>query len=108
MEIIVRAGARAKLPDAHHCARAWVPEGLSIEDLDPSDLPGWDSPDLAASRAFGDAWLEEQRSVIAYVPAVTAKPLGRHALINPLHLDFANITIEPTIPVTWDARLFAL
>ena len=108
LEIIAQAGRRQKLPGAHHCARAYVPEDMPIEIRDEADLPGWDVEDSAAARAYGDRWLAEQRTAVLSVPAATARPYGRHLLLNPNHADYARIAIEAPVPITWDARVFRI
>lgn len=106
LEILVHANAPVALPGAHHCARALVDDAISVETLDEASLSGWADEDMRISRAFGDAWLEEQRTAVLSVPAATARPYGRNLLLNPLHPDFGRIVLEPAVPVAWDARLF--
>jgi RES domain-containing protein len=106
LEILVHANAPVALPGPHHCARALADETVSIETLDEADLPGWADEDAVISRAYGDRWLEEQRSVILSVPAATARPYGRNLLLNPAHPDYHRISLEPPVDVAWDSRLF--
>lgn len=106
LELLVHAGPREKLPGAHHCARARFPDDVEVQLLDEAVFPGWEAPDSAVARAAGDAWLSEARSVALSVPALTARPFGRHVLLNPLHREFARIEIEPAVPIVWDTRLF--
>ncbi len=106
LEVLVHAGRRERLPGTHHCARAFVPDEVQVEELDEAELPGWDAEDSAAARAYGDTWLAEARSAVLSVPAATARPYGRHLLLNPNHPDYPRIRIESPVPITWDARLF--
>ena len=108
LEVLVHAGCLQKIPGAHHCARAEVPDDLAMETVDEARLPGWDAPDSSAARAFGDAWLAEARSAVLSVPAAAARPFGRNLLLNPAHPDFARIRLHPPEPIAWDARLFSV
>ncbi len=106
LEILTHAGRRQKLPGVHHCARAYIPDDLPMEIVSEPDLPQWDAEDSVAARSYGDRWLGETRTAVLSVPATTARPFGRHLLLNPSHPDFARIRIEAPVPITWDARLF--
>jgi RES domain-containing protein len=105
LEILVHANAPIALPGMHHCARAFLDDGIEVETLEDG-LPGWAEEDPRASRAFGDQWLEEQRTPVLSVPAATARPYGRNLLINPAHPDFQRIGTDAPVEVEWDARLF--
>ena len=106
LEVLAHAGRRQKLPGAHHCARAHIPDDLPVEVVDEAQLPGWDTDDSPVARAFGDEWLMMSRTAVLSVPVATARPHGRHLLLNPGHPGYARIRIEAAIPITWDARLF--
>ena len=102
----MHANAPVALPGPHHCARAFIDDAVAVEVLAEEDLPGWADEDAQISRAFGDRWLEEQRTAILSVPAATARPYGRNLLLNPGHPDYLRIVGEPPVDVVWDARLF--
>ncbi|HLM68026.1 MAG TPA: RES domain-containing protein [Longimicrobium sp.] len=106
LEILVHANAPVALPGPHHCARAFIDDAIPLESLAEDNLPGWADEDAQLSRAYGDQWLKEQRSVLLSVPAATARPYGRNLLLNPAHPDFARLVLEPPVAVSWDARLF--
>ncbi|MBA4159959.1 MAG: RES domain-containing protein [Gemmatimonadetes bacterium] len=105
LEILVHAGNRQKLPGQHHCARAFAPEDVAIEEVDSARVPGWDADPPAAAIMHGDRWWDEGRTAILRVPAATAKPFGTHLLLNPHHPDYSRIRIEAPVAITWDARL---
>jgi RES domain-containing protein len=84
-----------------------IPDGLSVETLNPDTLPGWDAEDRKASQLFGDRWLAECRTVVLIVPAMIGKPVERNVVINPLHADFPTIKASAAQPVIWDDRIFA-
>ncbi|CAN5254175.1 RES family NAD+ phosphorylase [soil metagenome] len=106
LEILARAGRRQKLPGNHHCARAFLPEGLEVDVVEEAGLPGWDADGSVVARSIGDRWIEQRRTAILSVPAVTAKPFGRNLLLNPGHPEYPLIRVEPASPITWDSRLF--
>ena len=108
LELLAHAGARQKLPGKHHCARAEVPDNLDIEYVDETRLPGWDAPHSDVARDVGDDWLAALRTAVLSVPAVTAKPYGRHLLLNPAHPEFTRIRIAESVPIEWDARLLTI
>ena len=51
-------------------ANFYVPVDVTIEEVTGDDLPRWDSPDKAASQAFGSRWYDERRSLILLVPSM--------------------------------------
>jgi RES domain-containing protein len=57
------------------------------------------------ARAFGDAWIREQRTAVLVVPSVVARR-EMNVLLNPRHADFKKIVAASPEPVVWDARLF--
>jgi len=75
-------------------------------------LSGWDSaptPEhavdwLAASRAWGDAWLLGLDSLLAEVPSVIV-PEETNLLLNPLHPAHGELVAEIVRPWVYDTRL---
>ena len=94
-----------KLPADYVSVAIEVPDDLEIEEVGPSDLPGWDHPNRAASRAFGDAWLRERRGAALLVPAVVV-PQERNLLLNPRHPEMGRVTQGTVTPLVFDRRLF--
>jgi len=105
LEILVHAQLR-RLPGRHRCVVVEVPDDVSVETLDPANLPGWEAEDQRVSRAFGDRWLAEHRSAALLVPSLVARPFEQNVLINPAHRDSTRLRVPPPVSVTWDARLF--
>lgn len=105
LEVLAHAGIGA-LPVTFAYVRLRIPAEIAIEHVAASEVPGWDRPDLAASRTLGDAWLRAGRTVAVTVPSIVASPHERNLVINPAHADFARIEIGPIEPVVWDERLF--
>jgi RES domain-containing protein len=80
-----------------------VPDHL-VEELRP--LPrSWDvEPAGAESRAVGDRWVTEQRSVALLVPSVVV-PVEQNALINPRHPRFRLDWVQRAKRFRYDPRL---
>lgn len=96
------------LQTLRHSEERWlftieVPDRL-VEELRP--LPrGWDAePAGAESRAAGDRWVTEQRSVALLVPSVVV-PVEQNALINPRHPRFRLDWVRTAKRFRYDPRL---
>ena len=99
------AHGSGRLPPNQHYVEITIPRGLSYETFSAPTLPRWDSMPATVSKAFGEQWCAEKRSVILMAPSVVAR-LDRNVLINPAHPDFAKIESSLHQPVYWDRRLF--
>lgn len=104
LEVLVHAGINS-VPRHTHWTEINIPPGVSRECPEPNAFPGWDDENCVVSRAFGDAWLSEQRSAALLVPSVVTRR-ERNLLINPAHPDFPQIVATAPSPVEWDQRLF--
>ena len=106
LECLAHAGI-GRVPRTHVAVEIAIAEAVAVERHDVSGLPaGWDRADLRVARAFGEAWIREQRTAVLVVPSVVARREG-NVLINPQHADFSGIVAGAPEPVVWDARLFA-
>ncbi len=94
-----------RIPSPQHWITVDVPAGVEVEEVTEADVPGWDAADLVVSRAFGDRWLAENRSVVLVVPSVIGRPHERNVVINQDHHRFARLTATDPQPVRWDPRL---
>ena len=85
---------------------AFVPATVSTEHLQAASLPkGWRSlAERAQLQALGANWLRESRSCVLAVPSAVV-PAELNFLINPLHPDFAGITVGQPEPLETDLRL---
>ena len=93
------------LPPNQHFITITISRGLTYEAFSQASLPGWDSVQATVSKAFGEAWCVERRSVALIVPSVVAR-VESNVLINPAHPEFRHVTTTLHQPVFWDRRLF--
>jgi RES domain-containing protein len=93
------------LPPNQHFIAITIPRGLTYEVFSPSSAPGWDSSPSTTSKAFGESWQLDGRSLVLIVPSMVARP-ERNILINPVHPEFRLVTTTLYEPVYWDRRLF--
>jgi RES domain-containing protein len=96
-----------KVPAGQQFAEIFIPADVSVEEVGPSDVPGWNDPGYGPSRAFGDTWYDSRRSLILIVPSHPAMGLERNVLINQLHPEFGSVRTARPRPIVWDGRLFA-
>jgi RES domain-containing protein len=77
-----------------------------IDEVHDADLPSdWGRiPPSAASQRLGDQWLLSGSSAGLSVPSAIVKA-ERNVLINPLHPDFKNLTVDAMRPFAFDSRL---
>jgi RES domain-containing protein len=90
--------------------RPWIfidmPSEVSLEQLIPDDLSGWDLKNSPEARQFGDEWHRKRRSLILVVPSIVTCGIGRNVLINQDHPEFRSLKASHPRDVRWDARLF--
>jgi RES domain-containing protein len=99
------AHGSGRLPPNQHYIKVTIPRGLNYERFSPPMLPGWDRMPATVSKAFGERWCLEKRSLILIVPSVVAR-LDHNVLINPAHMEFQSLEASLHEPVFWDRRLF--
>jgi RES domain-containing protein len=104
LEALVHASI-GELPPTLVYVEIGIPAGVAIEEIRENDLPGWDAPDLIASRRAGDAWLARGKSAVLLVPSRAAYD-ERNVLIDPAHPDFKRLAISKPRALRWDKRLF--
>lgn len=80
-----------------------IPDDLRIEHAPFDHTTAL--PRLMESRAYGDRWLAEHRSVVLTVPSAASR-CDRNVVINPAHPDFVRVSCSAPEPVVWDQRLF--
>lgn len=82
-----------------------IPDEVSRIAVEPADVPDWAAQDPIASRAYGDEWLDTNRTCILIVPSVVVRAES-NIVINQEHPEFRLITASDPEPVIWDRRLF--
>jgi RES domain-containing protein len=106
LEVLAHA-RRLALKVEYRCLVIEIPSDVSLREIDPKSVRGWDRPDYAKSRALGDRWLDEGESAVLCVPSVTGRPHERHYIINPVHPDAGKLVRRRAHRVIWDERLRA-
>lgn len=84
-----------------------LPADCDIFTPKASDLPpGWDElPTSASSQALGRTWLERGEALAMRVPSVIL-PEENNMIINPLHPDYAQVTLTVVRPFVFDQRMY--
>ena len=91
------------LPKGYMAFRIEIPD-TGVEMLDLGVLSAeWQSR-IIDTRAVGDGWLQEERSLALGVPSVIV-PEERNVLINPIHRDAGQLRAVDQRPFAWDPRL---
>lgn len=87
------------------CYDLKLPEDVVLE-LDASALPEdfQERPVSVSARRIGDAWVREAASAALAVPSVII-PSERNYLLNPLHPDFARLSIGEATAFKIDEQL---
>jgi RES domain-containing protein len=93
-------------PKYHRVNRIGIPDQVEIETGSTTEVPDWDAEDMRASRAFGDRWIQENRTAVLRVPSVITTGRKNNLLFNPLRPNFSLIEAGGPEPVNWDERLF--
>jgi RES domain-containing protein len=105
LEVLVHSNLSGP-PKNHRIIRIDIPDQVEIETVSTTELPDWDTEDMRASRAFGDRWIQENRTAVLRVPSVITAGRENNLLLNPLHPQFSLIEAGAPKPVNWDERLF--
>ena len=108
IEVLVNLKGDPKLfPDVYQLAKVSVPDRISSGTLAPDSLtPDW-RQDLSLTRSAGDTWLASGSSALLSVPSAPS-PESWNTLLNPLHPDARNLTLEWSKWIAYDQRLFHL
>ena len=93
------------LPSSYRLLKIQVPDGVSIAEVDESNLDAnWQSlTDM--TRAIGDKWLSELSSALLAVPSAIV-PHTNNYLLNPAHRDAKKIKVKSHGSYPFDFRLF--
>ncbi|PYE21544.1 RES domain-containing protein [Paraburkholderia silvatlantica] len=84
-----------------------VPDAVYDAAFVPDPPEGWAdlTREPAATRALGRQWLEAGKQLAMRVPSVVC-PSDFNLLLNPMHLEMANVRVISSEPFTLDPRLF--
>lgn len=91
------------LPRDYVAFRLAVPEDR-IEVLNAGALKADWRADLGYTRAIGDQWLAQERSLVLAVPSAIL-PESTNLLLNPLHPEVGDVQIVDRQPFRFDPRL---
>ena len=97
--------ANGIMPPNQHFIEITIPNGVTYEMFNSAAVPDWHMASMAPSKAFGEAWQQQGRSLLLIVPSVVAR-LEQNFLLNPQHPEFPQVTASLHQPVWWDARLY--
>ncbi len=95
--------SRQDYPTGYVIVKAIVPDHVRI--LDHIRFLDIRLRDPIGERKAGDDWIASGESAIHRVPSGVVQGEWNY-LINPQHLDFAQITVESPVPMRFDQRLF--
>lgn len=84
-----------------------IPEGLSIEELNPKKLPAdWRvEPPSGSTQGIGTEWARSKRTAVLQVPSVII-PVEYNYTLNPNHPDFKHIRIAKPESFSLDPRMW--
>ena len=91
------------LPRNYVAFKISVPDAL-VEERDIKSLKSRWERDLMYTRAIGDEWLKEERSLALIVPSAVL-PESRNVLLNPQHPRASRLRVVSQQPFTFDPRL---
>lgn len=83
-------------------SRIVIPADCALPRLSEVEHPDW--RDGGRSRDIGAEWVASGRSVALQVPSFVAQPWGWNVILNPLHPDFARVSVAEVVDVAWDVR----
>ena len=94
------------LPDSLVSIKATIPDGLAIESVQVSDLPGdWKDKIIPVTlQERGTSWVNRAQSAVLRVPSVVIEHEWNYVL-NPNHSDFPRIKWGAAIAFSFDPRL---
>jgi RES domain-containing protein len=105
LEVLVHANL-SQPPKNQRVVRIIIPDEVAVETVSIDRVENWDAVDMSMSRAFGDRWIQENRTAILRVPSVITNGRENNIVFNPAHAQFGLIKADDPEPVHWDARLF--
>jgi RES domain-containing protein len=105
LEILVHNQVREPAALARHrFFKLEIPDEISRDSVDESQLPTDWSRRVSVTRAWGDRWIRESRAAVLTVRSVLV-PETYNLIINPRHADAARIKRLTSFPYPLDSRL---
>ncbi len=90
------------LPSTQMASRIVIPDDCAVPAVGEAEHPDWRNG--ARSQRIGAEWVASGGSVALRVPSFVAQPWGWNVILNPLHPDFARLSVAEVVDVVWDAR----
>ena len=97
--------ARVDLPETFQMLTIELDDAASVETIVTASLPADWASNLAATRAVGDKWLAEARSLALRVPSVILPDVW-NVLLNPAHPEAAGMRVIRSDRPRVDPRFF--
>jgi RES domain-containing protein len=105
LEILVHNHVREPAALARHrFIKLEIPDEISRDSVDESQLPTDWSRRVSVTRAWGDRWIREGHAALLTVRSVLV-PETYNLIINPRHADAARIKRLTSFPYPLDSRL---
>jgi RES domain-containing protein len=104
LEVLVHSNL-SQPPKNHRVVRIVVPDEVIIETVLIDRIRNWGAEDMIASRAFGDRWIQENRTATLRVPSIITRGRESNIVFNPAHSEFALVRADDSEPVHWEVRL---
>jgi RES domain-containing protein len=94
-------------PDDLVLATVDIPDGVSREKIKTKDLPtNWrETPAPPELAEIGDEFLKKAENCLLLVPSALAVN-ENNWLMNPQHVEFKQVVVNPTEPLRYDPRMF--
>ncbi len=97
----------ATLPGDYMMTTIFIPDNISIQKLNISDLPtNWNTfPHPSTTQTIGNKFIADNKFCILQIPSAVTQG-DYNLLINPNHRDFKRIKIIATDKFPFDKRIF--
>lgn len=92
------------IPSAYQLLAIDISDEVRLASVEGDDLPPDWREKVGATRALGDQWLAETRTVRLRVPSALV-PFGFNWLVNPGHADVVKVAVAEIIRAPLDPRL---
>jgi len=107
LEMLVHCNT-GRIPKTQSWIEITCPARYGTAEIKAGEVPDWNGFDIRRTRALGDKWYEERRSLVLLVPSVVTAGVERNVLINQDHPGFRYVRASKPAAVIWDSRLFQL